>query len=148
LLAEMVKSHLGAGGSVGILGITYKPDTDVVEEAFGLLLAQELSSASVRLAVFDPAADMARALAGCRGVRCATSAQACIAESDVVVLATPWQEFREIAAADWVSRGETRTLVDCWGVLSHLDGLAGLRYVRLGLGADSARRAEVTSGVR
>jgi len=148
LLAELVKSHLGAGGSVGILGITYKPDTDVVEEAFGLLLAQELSSASVRLAVFDPAADMARALAGCRGVRCATSPQACIAESDVIVLATPWQEFREIAAGEWVSGERARTLVDCWGVLSHLDGLAGLRYVRLGLGADSARAAEVTSGVR
>jgi UDPglucose 6-dehydrogenase len=148
LLAEMVKSHLGAGGSVGILGITYKPDTDVVEEAFGLLLAQELLAAGVRLTVFDPAADLARALAGCRGVQCATSAQECIAESDVIVLATPWQEFREIAATDWVSGERARTLVDCWGVLNHLEGVTGLRYVRLGVGGRSARTAEVTLGMR
>ena len=148
LLAEMVKSHLGAGGSVGILGITYKPDTDVVEEAFGLLLAQELSSTGVRLAVFDPAADMVRALASCGEARCATSAQECIAESDVIVLATPWQEFREIAAEDWVSGERERTLVDCWGVLSHLEGVRGLRYVRLGFGGGAARTVEVTSGAR
>ncbi len=144
----MVKSHLGAGGTVGILGITYKPDTDVVEEAFGLLLAQELATAGVALAVFDPAADAGRALAGCRGVRCASSARECIAESEVIVLATPWQEFREIAAADWVSGGGTRTVVDCWGVLNHLEGVTELRYVRLGFGGSSARTAEVTSGVR
>src|ERR1700674_2185436 len=53
LLAEMVKSQLGDDGSVGILGITYKPDTDVVEEAFGLLLSQELTAAGLRLTVFD-----------------------------------------------------------------------------------------------
>jgi UDPglucose 6-dehydrogenase len=148
LLAEMVKSHLVADGSVGILGITYKPGTDVVEEAFGLLLAEELSLTGVRLAVFDPAADVGRALAGFREVRCATSAQECILESDVIVLATPWQAFREIAAEDWVSGARTRTLVDCWGVLNDLEGLTGLRYVRLGFGGGAARTAEVTSSVR
>lgn len=148
LLAELVKAKVDGDGIVGILGITYKPDTDVVEEAFGLLLAQELATAGFQLTVFDPAADVRGALQGCKTARCATSARECIAQSDVIVLATPWQEFCEIAAADWVRRGETRTLVDCWGVLSHLDGLPGLHYVRLGSGGDSARTAEVTSGVR
>jgi UDPglucose 6-dehydrogenase len=148
LLAEMVKSHLGASGSVGILGITYKPDTDVVEEAFGLLLAQELSAAGVRLTVFDPAADLAHTFDARGTVRCAASARKCIADSDVIVLATPWQEFSEIAAADWVSGERARTLVDCWGVLNHLEGVTGLRYVRLGVGGRSARTAEVTSGMR
>jgi UDPglucose 6-dehydrogenase len=148
LLAEMVKSHLGAGGSVGILGITYKPDTDVVQEAFGLLLAQELSAAGVRLTVFDPAADVAHTFDAYGTVRCAASARECIADSDVIVLATPWQEFSEIAATDWVSGERVRTLVDCWGVLNHLEGVTGLRYVRLGVGGRSARTAEVTSGMR
>jgi UDPglucose 6-dehydrogenase len=147
-LAEMVKSHCTGNGVVGILGITYKPDTDVVEESFGLLLAQELSAAGAPVIVFDPLADTIRALGMQKGVRCAASARTCIAESDVVVLATPWQEFREIPAVSWVSDGRTRTLIDCWGALNHLDGLTGLRYVRLGFGGSSARTAEVTSGVR
>ena len=148
LLAEKVKAQVGGDGVIGILGITYKPDTDVVEEAFGLLLAQELAQEGLQVSVFDPAADMRAALDGYSSVRCAGSARECIADSDVIVLATPWQEFREIAAADWVSGGKTRTLVDCWGVLNHLEEVTGLRYVRLGFGGDSARAAEVTSGVR
>jgi UDPglucose 6-dehydrogenase len=147
-LAEMVKSHRAGDGVVGILGITYKPDTDVVEESFGLLLAEELSAAGAPVIVFDPLADTIRALDGCAGARCAASAGECISESDVIVLATPWQEFREIPAAGWVSDGRTRTLVDCWGALNHLDGLTGLRYMRLGFGGSSARTVEVTSGVR
>ena len=148
LLAEKVKAQVGGDGVIGILGITYKPDTDVVEEAFGLLLAQELAKEGLRVSVFDPAADVRAALDGCSTVRCAGSARECIAESDVIVLATPWQEFREIVAADWVIGGKTRTLVDCWGVLNHLEDVTGLRYVRLGFGGDSTRAAEVTSGVR
>jgi UDPglucose 6-dehydrogenase len=148
LLAETVKSHLGDGARVGILGITYKPDTEVVDEAFGLLLAQQLCSEELPVAVFDPAADVARAMEGYRTARCAASARECIAQADVVVLATPWQDFCEIAAADWVSDGRARTVVDCWGVLGHLEEVAGLRYVRLGLGGGPARAAEVISGVR
>jgi UDP-glucose 6-dehydrogenase len=40
--AELVRGHYSGNGAIGILGLTYKPDMDVVEEAFGLLLAQEL----------------------------------------------------------------------------------------------------------
>ena len=73
----------------------------MVEEAFGLLLAQELSAANIPVVVYDPSADAPRALGPNKAVRCAASAQECIAQSDVVVLATPWQEFREVPAAQW-----------------------------------------------
>ena len=46
-LAELVKSHFSGRGAIGILGLTYKPDTDVVIESFGLLLAQELSQSNL-----------------------------------------------------------------------------------------------------
>src|SRR5271167_2811843 len=39
-VAEIVKSHHSGSEPIAILGLTYKPNTDVVEEAFGLLLAQ------------------------------------------------------------------------------------------------------------
>jgi UDPglucose 6-dehydrogenase len=148
LLADTVKSRLHDSGSIGILGITYKPDTDVVEEAFGLLLAQELCAEGLDVTAFDPAANVPLALKSYPTARCASTARECIAQSDLVVLATPWQEFREIPPADWLAAGRMRTVIDCWGVLAHLDGIAELRYVRLGLGDGPARAAEVISGRR
>jgi UDPglucose 6-dehydrogenase len=146
-LAELVKSHRSGDEAIGILGLTYKPDTDVVEEAFGLLLAQELSAANVSVAVYDPSADMARALETCRGVRAASSAEDCIAQAGVVVLATPWQEFREIPAEKWAGRGVPRTVIDCWRVLNHLEGADGVRYVRLGFGGEASHTVEAASGL-
>ena len=141
-LAELVKSHRSANEAVGILGLTYKPDTDVVEEAFGLLLAQELSSASVPVVVYDPAANVGRAISTCKMARGAASAQECIASSGVVVLATPWKEFRDVPTEQWVAGGKPRVVIDCWRVLNHLDGVSGLRYVRLGFGGEAEKSAE------
>src|SRR5690348_13771037 len=64
-LAEIVKSERHGDESIGILGLTYKPNTDVVEEAFGLLLAQELTAAKLPVVVFDPLADVERAMSAC-----------------------------------------------------------------------------------
>ena len=147
-LAELVKRHHSGDGAIGVLGLTYKPDTDVVEEAFGLLLAQELSAAGISVVVYDPSADAVRALGQNKTVRCAASAQECIAESDVIVLATPWQEFREVPAALWARPNRPRAVVDCWRVLNHLEGVDGIRYVRLGFGGEAERPLEATSSAR
>src|SRR4029077_44051 len=79
LLAETVKSHHTAGDAIGILGLTYKPNTDVVEESFGLLLGQELGAANLDVIVFDPWAGAGRSLSNFKNVRVAASAEACIA---------------------------------------------------------------------
>jgi UDPglucose 6-dehydrogenase len=146
-LAEIVKTHRNESDGVGILGLTYKPNTDVVEESFGLLLAQELSSANVPVMVYDPSADAARALSNFKNIRMASSAQECIAESTVVVLATPWQEFRDLRAALWARPGhsEPRVVIDCWRALSHLDAVEGLHYVKLGFGGDAAKPVSLSS---
>jgi UDPglucose 6-dehydrogenase len=144
-LAETVKSH-DTGGTIGILGLTYKPNTDVTEESFGLLLAQELSAANLPVIVFDPSADAGRALSSQKTVRIAGSAQECIAESSVVVLATPWQEFRDLPASTWrPAQAGPRVIIDCWRTLSHLDGLEGLTYIKLGSGATAEKSATVLS---
>ena len=146
-VAELVKAHYSGESAIGILGLTYKPDTDVIEEAFGLLLAQELASAKVPVLVYDPSADAMRAVAARNHLRCSASARECIAESRVVVLATPWQEFLDLSPEVWAHGGETpRTVVDCWRALSQLEGIDGVRYVRLGLGC-KAEPVGATSAV-
>jgi UDPglucose 6-dehydrogenase len=145
-LAEIVKSHRNESDTIGILGLTYKPNTDVVEESFGLLLAQELSSANLPVIVYDPSGDAARALNNYKNIRMASSAQECIAESRVVVLATPWQEFRDLRAASWARPrpSEPRVVIDCWRALGHLDGVEGVHYVKLGFGGAAAKPISVS----
>ena len=120
----------------------------MAEEAFGLLLAQELSAANIPVVVYDPSADAARALGQYESVRFAKSARECIAQSDVVVLATPWQEFREVPAEQWARHSSPRVVIDCWRVLNHLDGVDGVRYVRLGYGGEAERTVGVSSVAR
>ena len=149
-LAELVKSHHSGSDSIGILGLTYKPDTDVVEESFGLLLALELSSASLGVIVFDPSSDAARAFSTHESICIAASAEECVARSGVVVLATPWQEFRDLPASAWARPAHVapRIVIDCWRALDHLKGVDGIRYVRLGFGGAAELRVEVTSSAR
>jgi len=146
-LAETVKRYRSQSSVIGILGLTYKPNTDVVEESFGLLLAQELSSANLPVIVYDPSGDGARVLKNYKNIRVASSAQECIAESRVVVLATPWQEFRDLRPALWARPGysEPRVVIDCWRALGHLDGVDGLHYVKLGFGGAAQKPLSVSS---
>lgn len=146
LLAEMVKSRC-SGGAIGILGLTYKPNTDVFEESFGLLLAQELSAANLPVIVFDPSADSRRALNNHKNIQIAGSAEQCISESSVTVLATPWPEFCDLPVSSWLqARSETpRVVVDCWRSLAHLEGREGITYIKLGFGASAERPATVSS---
>ncbi len=131
-LAALVEKHIAAGGRVGILGLTYKPQTDVVEESIGLLLAREMSSRGVRVSAFDPAGMPNARLALGEGVQFAASAEECIRNSELIVVATPWKEFLDIPAEKWAGADGEKIVVDCWRVLKLSDKTAGIRYIGLG----------------
>ena len=134
-LADLIESQSHRDETVGILGLTYKPDTDVVEFAVGQLLARELARRAIPVVVYDPAGNM-NSFSDLHGkVRFATTAQDCIEHADVVVLATVWKEFCGIPAERWKGRGRPRTIVDCWRVLKHLEHCDGVRYLSLGTGS-------------
>jgi len=133
-LADRVVECLGSGQTAGILGLTYKPNTDVVEEAVGLLLAQELVARGVALVAYDPQGARACASALGSGARLAATPEECIAESAVVVVATPWPEFASIPAERWARRGAARIVLDCWRALPHLAGREGIVRMALGVG--------------
>jgi UDPglucose 6-dehydrogenase len=100
-IAELTKRHHFGNGPIGILGLTYKPDTDVVEESFGLLLAGELTSVNLPVVVYDPWADGNRVTGINERLRFVGSAQECVGKSDVVVIATPWAQFHQIPRESW-----------------------------------------------
>lgn len=134
-LADLVQSNSTEKGVVGILGLTYKPNTDVVEEAVGILLAQELAARGAAVIVYDPAGAANAAASLERRVKIAATAKECIEKSDIVVVATAWQEFRTIPAEQWERVASPRTVIDCWRLLENLKNSNGVRYIPLGSGS-------------
>jgi UDPglucose 6-dehydrogenase len=133
-LAEIVRSRLPKGGTVGVLGLSYKPDTEVIEESQGLELAKDLAEKGFKVVVFDPAAmENAKRQIG-EAARYATSAAECARQADVLVITTAWSEFKKLTPADLKSGEPRPTIVDCWRVLpaNLFADLAG--YLRLGYG--------------
>ncbi len=135
-LADLVCRRLPAEGHgvVGVLGLAYKPDTDVCEQSAGILLAAALAEAGVSVVAYDPAAvDQARAVLGDR-VTFAATADACVKLADVVVLTTPWPEFGRLAPDALARGGRRRVVIDCWRMLD--GGAVGrlAEYVPLGVG--------------
>jgi len=125
--------------------LTYKPQTDVVEEAAGFLLAQELAQRGVAVVAYDPAGRPNSAQALGNKVRFAGTAQECVEQADVVVLATPWQECCSLPAERWARHSPPRTVIDCWRALKHLAHCEGVRYVGLGTGSSLTDAADLAS---
>jgi UDPglucose 6-dehydrogenase len=132
-LADLVQHQTKQ--TTGILGLTYKPGTDVVEEAAGFLLAKELLSRGVHVVAFDPAYSRNSRGPALEKLCFATSALECVQKSDVVVLATAWPEFSALTPQQWAHNGnQKRTVIDCWRAVKFLREQPGVHYLALGLG--------------
>jgi UDPglucose 6-dehydrogenase len=130
-LAKWILARLPEGGTVGVMGLSYKPNTEVIEESQGLALARHLLSVGVPVVVYDPAAmENARPLLAGK-VTFATSAADCARQADVLAITTPWAEFREISPKDFKRHG---TVLDCWRLLDKDAVGAVAEYVALGFG--------------
>ena len=95
-MLALVLGLLSEGRKVSILGLSYKPGTDIVEEAAGLVLAQNLIDCGSEVRVYDPKAlEHAKKVLG--GDLCyATSLTECIDGADIIVITTPWPEFKKL----------------------------------------------------
>lgn len=95
-LAGRILDATADGARVAILGLSYKPDTEVTEQSQAVMLATALASAGCRVAVYDPAAmENARRVLD-RSVEFAPSMEACVAGAAAVVIATAWDEFKNL----------------------------------------------------
>jgi UDPglucose 6-dehydrogenase len=144
-LAERVLEVVPAGGSVAVLGLSYKPDSNVIEEAPGFLLARNLAAAGARVTVHDPMAmDTVRRVLGDK-VQYAKTVGEAIDDNDVVVITTP---DRAYAAIELSSIPPKTIVIDAWRLL-RTQAAAGrfTNYVGLGLGDDNQRLASALAGM-
>lgn len=108
----------GKSTKVSILGLAYKPDTDVAEESAGVKIAALLSKKKIEVSVWDPQAlESARTLLP-KSVQFAQNLRACLKGSNVIILATPWKEFKKIKIPKSKISSSKPILVDCWRILN------------------------------
>lgn len=123
-LIDLILSELPENGSVGILGLSYKPDTNVVEESQGIKIAQALSERGIKVFAYDPQA-MENARKVLDQVIFTDSAQECASQSDVVIILTQWPEFKDIEPK--------AVLIDCWRMLDPNNFKNRVKYIPLGI---------------
>jgi UDPglucose 6-dehydrogenase len=125
-LASIVKQY---PGPVAILGLAYKPGTDVVTESPGIQLA-DLLSTDRQVHIYDPVAmDNAALVCANQGITYANSLNECIGPASVVVITTPWETFRHREHLF-----KNQAVIDCWRILEpgRLD--ESVRYIGFGIG--------------
>lgn len=140
-LTKLVKSKLPSDGTVGIMGLAYKPDTDVVEQSAGLLLAQTLVLENIQVIAYDPVAMVnAQRVVG-NAVRMAQSLGECVEKADLLVVTTPWREFIDAPAEVWLRSNSPIVVIDCWRALDQVRLRNVKEYVPLGRGRSGGSSA-------
>lgn len=116
-LANTVQGRVAPGSTVGILGLSYKPDTGVIEASQAVQLAQLLAERGYQVQVYDPLV-RDNAVAVLRHlVKPTESADDCVRDADFVVIANACPEFRTLSA-DTICRPEGKLpVLDCWRML-------------------------------
>jgi UDPglucose 6-dehydrogenase len=135
-LAQLIDNTLSdiEGGVVAILGLSYKPNTDVVEASPGLDLARALLDRDLTVIAHDPAAmDNARRV-GPSGLTFAATADDAIAQADTIILLVGWDVYRGLSPQLLKGKSRRATIIDCWRMLDAATFGQVADYIALGKG--------------
>lgn len=136
LIVEKLQSILKVlrGRTIGVLGLAFKPNTDDVRESPAVELIRLLLERGAQVRAHDPVAVPAarQALAGCE-VDFVENSCAAARGADALILATEWEEYRQLNLNELASCMVTPVLVDARNVIKPEEALrAGFTYLGVG----------------
>jgi UDPglucose 6-dehydrogenase len=133
-MADKIAAALGgdvAGKTVGLLGLTFKPNTDDMRDAPSLAIVPALQAMGAAVQAFDPEGHEAKALL--KGVDFKTNAYEVADGADVVVLITEWDQFRALDLDRLKAGMRQPVLVDLRNVYNPVEMKArGFSYFSVG----------------
>jgi len=97
-MVEKISSALSddvSGKTIGVLGLTFKPNTDDMRDAPSLVIIPELVARGAHIQAFDPEDHEARRLFS-EGVSFADGPYAAAEDADALVILTEWDQFRAL----------------------------------------------------
>ena len=122
------------GKTIGILGLTFKPNTDDMRDAPSLAIITALLDAGANIRAFDPQG-MAHAKDMIKNMTLATNAYACADGAAAVDIVTEWDDFRALDLERLKNVMAEPVLVDLRNIYRSEDmKRCGFRYVSIGRG--------------
>jgi UDPglucose 6-dehydrogenase len=97
--------------NITVLGLTYKPGTNTLRRSSAIELCQWLCDQGAQVTAYDP---MVQELPGdiARCITLAPSVLAAIKDSEAIVVATEWPQFRELSRRDLIQSMKTPVVLD------------------------------------
>lgn len=121
------------GKTVGLLGLTFKPDTDDMRDAPALVLIEHLNRLGAKVKAYDPIVSEAGLGDGLAGVMVEPDAESLADGCDALVLVTEWREFQDLDYGKMAGLMGTPVIIDGRNYLdqTRLEA-AGFRYLGIG----------------
>lgn len=121
------------GARVGLLGLSFKADTDDLRGSPAIHVARRLTQSGHHVIAFDPAVRPERAVSAVPGIEVAAGVDEVFDGADAVVLATEWAEFGRLDLPRLAARMRTRLLFDGRGMIEAAAAVeAGIAYRGIG----------------
>jgi UDPglucose 6-dehydrogenase len=135
-MARKVQSALGGslrGKTVGVLGLTFKPNTDDMREAPSIPLITALQDLGAAVQAYDPVGmEQARSELPADITYC-EDAYACAQNADALVIVTEWEQFRALDLAQLKTRMKQPVMIDLRNVYRPDEmQKAGFKYESVG----------------
>lgn len=121
------------GKTVGLLGLTFKPDTDDMRDAPALDIIEQLHRLGTKVKAYDPLVAQSGMRHGLSNVFVETDAERLADGCDALVLVTDWKQFRTLDYEKMAKLMNHPVMIDGRNFLDR-DTLekAGFRYVGIG----------------
>jgi UDPglucose 6-dehydrogenase len=133
------------GKKVGVLGLTFKADTDDTRESVGLRVAKLLSKAGAMVSAYDPGyRHSGRRSPGFELVRRAGDS---LKDADCCIVTNDWEEFRKMEPPDFKGSMRSPNVVDGRGIYDVAKfEKGGVSVRRIGVGSDASNRPVMARG--
>ena len=121
------------GKTIGLLGLTFKPDTDDMRDAPALDLIEQLNRLGARVKAYDPIVSQSGLSHGLSNVIIESNAEMLADACDAVVLVTDWKEFAKLDFTKMAKLMANPLVIDGRNFLDRSKvEAAGMRYVGMG----------------
>jgi UDPglucose 6-dehydrogenase len=121
------------GKTVGLLGLTFKPDTDDLRDAPALSMIENLARLGAKVKAYDPIISQTGMRHGLSDVIVETDPERLADGCDALVLVTEWQEFLNLDYSKMAKLMNSPTLIDGRNFLDQqMLETAGFRCVGIG----------------